>query len=71
MKKLNTMDKILMIMAILLILFTIAMIVIFCLYQAVPDSLVTAFFTAFGAEGGFCAVIMVAKKITENRNDDI
>ena len=66
----HAMDVILAIMAVLLIAFTVAMIILFVKYQAVPDTLITAFFSAFGAEGGFMAVIMVAKKLTENKNDE-
>ena len=68
-KSLHTMDVILLIMALLLVAFTITMIVLFCIYQQIPDTLVTAFFSAFGAEGGFMAVIMVTKKITENKDE--
>ena len=69
-KKVHTMDVILAIMAVLLVAFTICMVVLFVLYQQVPDTLITAFFSAFGAEGGFMAVIMVAKKIREGRTDE-
>lgn len=66
----GTMDFILFIMFVSLMLFTIVMIVLFCVFQNVPDVLIQCFFTAFGAEGGFMAVIAVAKKITEKENDD-
>lgn len=68
-KKMGTMDKILLTMAILLIVFTIAMIVIFCKFQTVPDTLITSFFASFGAEGGFMAVIMVAKTIKRGNDE--
>ena len=48
--KLNTIDKILIFCTTLLLLFTITMIVIFCIYQSVPDTLIGAFFSAFGIE---------------------
>ena len=57
-----TTDIALVFSAIMLILFTITMIVIFCLYQTVPDSLIVAFFGAFGLEGGYCAFIHKVKK---------
>ena len=63
------MDVILAVMGVAILLFTVAMIVLFCVYQQVPDTLVTAFFGCFGAEGGFMAVIMVAKKIKEKETD--
>ena len=57
-----TTDVALVFSAIMLILFTITMIVIFCIYQTVPDSLIVAFFGAFGLEGGYCAFIHKVKK---------
>lgn len=66
----HAMDVILAVMGVAILLFTVAMIVLFCVYQQVPDTLVTAFFGCFGAEGGFMAVIMVAKKIKEDRNEE-
>ena len=49
-KKLNTIDKVLIFCTTLLLIFTITMIVIFCIYQTVPDTLIGAFFGAFGIE---------------------
>ena len=57
-----TTDKALIFSAIMLIVFTITMIVIFCNKGEVPDSLVVAFFGAFGLEGGYCAFIQKCKK---------
>lgn len=57
-----TTDIALVFSAIMLILFTVTMIVIFCIYQTVPDSLIVAFFGAFGLEGGYCAFIHKTKK---------
>lgn len=57
-----TTDKALIFSAIMLVLFTVVMIVIFFIYQTVPDSLVVAFFSAFGLEGGYCAFIHKIKK---------
>ena len=59
------MDIILAILGISIVTFTVTMIVIFCVFQAIPDTLVQCFFAYCGSEGGFMAVIMVAKKITE------
>ena len=49
-KKLNTIDKILLACASLLIIFTITMIVIFCVFQSVPEVLVDKFYDVFGCE---------------------
>jgi hypothetical protein len=66
----GTMDIILIILGVAILVFTITMIAVFCVYQAVPDTLVQCFFACCGSEGGFMAVIMVAKKITEGRNEE-
>lgn len=64
-----TTDKALIFSAIMLTLFTITMIVIFFLFQSVPDSLIVAFFGAFGLEGGYCAFIHKIKK--EHKSKEI
>lgn len=64
----GTMDFILAVMFVSLMIFTTVMVVLFCIFQSVPDTLIQCFFTAFGAEGGFMAVIAVTKKFTE-KND--
>ena len=68
--KRHTMDVILAIMGVAILTFTVTMIVIFCVYQSVPDTLVNCFFACCGSEGGFMAVIMVAKKIKEGKDED-
>ena len=60
--KLSTIDKILLGCAIFIILFTISMIVIFCVYQAVPDSLIEATFSLFSAEAVVTMVIWWLKR---------
>lgn len=62
-------DKFLIADFVLLIIFTIANLIIFCVKGSVPDTLVTSFFTAFGAENGFMALIMIVKKFTEKKGD--
>ena len=57
-----TTDKAIAFSAVMLVLFTITMIVIFCIYQSVPDTLIVSFFGAFGLEGGYCAFIHKVKK---------
>jgi hypothetical protein len=66
-----TTDKALLFSAIMLILFTITMIVIFCNVGEVPDSLVVAFFGAFGLEGGYCAFIHKIKKDAQKKPEDV
>ena len=65
-----TTDKALIFSAIMLVVFTIVMIVIFFIYQMVPDSLVVAFFGAFGLEGGYCAFIQKCKKDAKRQEPD-
>ena len=57
-----TTDKALIFSAIMITIFTIVMVIIFCLFQTIPDSLVVAFFGAFACEGGFCTFIHRMKK---------
>ena len=70
-KKPNDIDKILIFCAISIISFTITMIVLFCIYQSVPDTLITAFFGLFTAEGCICWRIWNKKqnKDCENQPD--
>ena len=67
-KKTHTMDIVLILLGISIVMFTITMIVIFCVFQSIPDTLVQCFFACCGSEGGFMAVIMVAKKFKEDNN---
>ena len=66
MKKLTT-DKALIFSAAMIVTFTIVMVILFCLYQTIPDSLVVAFFGSFACEGGFCAFIHKVKKDAEQK----
>jgi hypothetical protein len=56
-------DRVLIFCAVSIWAFTIAMIVIFCVKDSVPDTLIDAFFGVFGIEGVLCAVITVVKTI--------
>lgn len=67
----GVMNIILILMGLFLFIFTIAMIVIFIKYQAVPDTLITSVFACFGAEGGFMAVIKTAKLKNEKEEDNV
>lgn len=58
----NTIDKILLACAIFILAFTITMIVIFCIFQSVPDTLVESVFTLFTGEAVITFVIWWIKK---------
>jgi hypothetical protein len=62
------MDVILALMGVAILTFTVTMIILFCVFQSVPDELVRCFFACCGSEGGFMAVIMVAKKLKGDRD---
>ncbi len=57
----NFIDKVLIVVAIFDALFVISMIVLFCLYQSVPDTLILAVFGATFGECGCCAFIFKHK----------
>ena len=61
-KGLNTLDKILLTVAIFDLLFVIAMIVLFCAFQNVPDTLIVAVLGATFGECGCCSYIWKAKQ---------
>ena len=61
-KRLNTLDKILLFCAISILVFTLVMIVIFCIFQSVPDTLIVSFFGVFTGEGCVCWRIWAKKK---------
>lgn len=58
----NTIDKILIGCAIAVIAFTIAMIVIFCIFQSIPDTLVDNFYNLFTGEAVITFLIWWIKK---------
>lgn len=58
----NTIDKILISCAIAVIAFTVAMIVIFCVFQSVPDTLIDNFFNLFTGEAVITFLIWWIKK---------
>lgn len=66
--KLNTIDKILIFCTAILLVFTIVMVVIFCIYQSVPDTLIGAFFGAFSIET--INTVMLYKQKKRSRNDE-
>lgn len=65
----NTIDKILIACAIAVIVFTITMIVIFCIFQSVPDTLIDAVFGLMGSEAIITFAIWWIKKKASSRKD--
>lgn len=53
----KTLDKILLICGIAIAIFTITMIVVFCVKGDVPDTLIVSFFAVFTGEAGCCTYI--------------
>lgn len=68
-EKLGTLDRVLIFCAICLIIFTAIMITLFCLYQSIPDTLVMAFFGAFGVETINCVAIHKCKQKKANTDE--
>lgn len=64
----NTIDKILIACAIAVIVFTITMIVIFCIFQSVPDTLIDAVFGLMGSEAIITFAIWWVKKKGQKDN---
>lgn len=58
----NTIDKILLGLVGFLIGFTITIIILFCIFQSTPDTLVECVFTLCGSEAIITAVIWYVKK---------
>lgn len=65
----NTIDKILIACAIAVIVFTVTMIVIFCIFQSVPDTLIDAVFGLMGSEAIITFAIWWIKKKANNKKD--
>lgn len=65
----NGLDKTLLFVAILDTIFVIAMVVLFCLFQDVPESLILAVFGATFGECGCCSYIWKNKKEMQFRNE--
>lgn len=62
----KTLNRILIIVGVFLALFIISMIVIFCVYQSVPDTLIVGVLGSGGTECILCALI----EITKNKKKD-
>ena len=66
----NTIDKILIACAIAVIVFTVTMIVIFCIFQSVPDTLIDAVFSLMGSEAIITFAIWWIKKKANRKDKD-
>lgn len=66
----NGLDKTLIFIAILDTLFVIAMIVLFCLFQDVPSTLIVAVFGATFGECGCCSYIWKLKRETQIKKEE-
>ena len=60
-ERFGTMNLILVFIAITFIVFTVAMIIVFCKYQAIPDTLVASVFSVLGGECGVMGWIKNSK----------
>lgn len=70
-KSLDGLTKALIFVAIFDTVFVVTMIILFCLYQTVPDVLIESVFSATVGETSATAVIFVIKKIKEKGADII
>ena len=66
----KTMDIILVVIGVFLLLFTIAMTVVFAVCGAVPDTLITCVFAALGGECGVMGWIKTAKEKHRGDKDE-
>lgn len=66
----STIDKILIICGIAVIVFTVTMVVIFCIFQSIPDTLVENFFNLFTGETFITFAIWWLKKRYSRRTKD-
>lgn len=67
----HTMDVILIIIGIFLAVFTAMMIIVFCLYQSTPDTLIGCVFAATASEAGIMGWIKNTKERQETRRWEI
>jgi len=64
----KTLDKVLIILGIFVAIFIVANLVIFCIFQSVPDTLISCTLGAGGVEVIMTALIQIRKK-KENDED--
>lgn len=63
----HVMDVVLIVIAVTLVIFTTAMIITFCMFQSVPDTLITCVFAAATGECGVMGWIKTTKERQETR----
>ena len=68
--KLNTIDKILITLASFIFGFTVTMIVIFCIYQVTPDTLIECVFACCSSEAVITFAIWWIKKKANRKDKD-
>ncbi len=68
--KIKTLDLVLIILGIFVLLFVVAMIVIFCVKDSVPDTLIVAVMGSSGTESIMCALITLGKKKWKVNDDN-
>lgn len=54
---------------VMVVVFSIAMTIIFCMYQSVPDTLITCWYSCWAGECLMCALIKIFKLKGENDNE--
>lgn len=64
-QKMKFSKKIIILMFVTMIIFTVTMIVTFWRFQAIPDMLIEPFFGFFGIEGGALGIIKVSEVFAE------
>ena len=66
-KRISVMDLILILIGVSLVIFTVTMIVLFCKFGAIPDTLCTCYFGAVAGECGIMGLIKSMKIRYEDR----
>lgn len=69
-RKINTLDKVLIICALSTVIFTITNFVCFFVKNSVPDSLIVAWFSALFGECGCCTIIWRIKQTRKEQNEN-
>lgn len=64
-------DKVLISIAVFDALFVIAMIVIFCIYQSVPDTLIMAVAGCTFGEAGCCSYVFKQKMVNKSEGENL
>ena len=67
----NTLDKVLISLAVFIIIFTITIIILFCVFQAIPDTLVNAVFGVVSSETVLTFLIWYLKRKGQKKNEKV